>query len=182
MKVSIFVKQNPSLSELKEYQNFSDKNWDEHYHVKDEEEENFFDRPKIVILAYLKNQLVGLLNIHVKNIIIENEQFLLGGIGGVVTDKEFRRKGIAIKILNKAIRVLKSNNFDIAMLCTDISKLGALYKRVGFVPLGKSYYFISKSGKEKAEQSGMIAPVKSQRIFRKIMLTKETINVGISNF
>ena len=182
MKVSIFIKRNPSQLELKEYQRFSDKNWGKHYESEEEVKENFFDIPKFVVLAYTKNRLVGLLNIFIKKAIIENLSFSVGGIGGVVTDKEFRHKGIATIILKKTMQVLKLNNIDVAMLCTDIPKLGHLYNKLDFVPLGKPYYFFSKNGDERAENSGMIAPVKSLKIFRKIMLTKGKISVGQSNF
>lgn len=182
MKTKIIVKQNPTVSELKRYQKFADENWGKQDESAKELKYNFFDKPKIVILGYSENQLIGLLNIHLKKINVGSKIYSLGGIGGVVTQKKFRHRGIATKLLRKAKKILKKEGPDIAMLNTDISKFGDLYKRIGFVSLGKPYYYFSKNGKEKVENSGMIMPVKSQKIYKEILNTNEKINVGRSNF
>lgn len=182
MKIKISIKYNPTVSELNRYQKFADKNWGKQDKSAEELKDNFFNKPKIVILAYSENQLMGLLNIHLKQGKIGSKIFSIGGIGGVVTQKEFRHRGIATKILQKAKKILKVKDLDMAMLNTNIPKFGGLYKKIGFVPLGKPYYFFSKSGKEKVENSGMIMPIKSQKIFNNILSTKEKINVGRSNF
>ena len=182
MNIKTIIKVNPSSSELKKYQKFADGNWGEEHDPKEEIKDNFFDLPKIVILAFVKAKLVGLLNLHIRKISFGKKSIILGGVGGVVTHVNYRYKGVATKLLNKALKVLRSENAEVSLLCTDIPKLGSLYSKVGFVPLGKPYYFISKNGTEKNNESGMIAPVKSEQIFKSILTTKEKINIGLSNF
>jgi len=182
MNLNIVIRQNPTNSELIKNQIFADKNWGEQDESAEEVRENYFDTPKFVVRAYLNKRMVSLANIHIKKIISDGKSITVGGIGGVVTDMEYRHKGIALKVLKKAMLFLKSINADVAMLCTDIPRLGGLYEKVGFIPLGKPYYFLTKQGAEKVSFDGMIAPIGDMKKFKKILESNEKINVGASNF
>jgi predicted acetyltransferase len=181
MDIKIVVNNHPSKAQLRKYQEFSDKHWGKHNHSK-EERKNFFDVPKIVVLAYFKTQLVGLLNIHIRNVHSGNKSFSLGGIGGVVVNKKTRRKRIATKLLKQAMKEMREMKIDVSMLCTNVNKLGDLYKKVGFTPLQKPYYFYDLNKKQQKEMGGMIAPVSSKKNSNMLLNSKEKINVGLSNF
>jgi predicted acetyltransferase len=182
MKVNVFTNKNPSQLDLKKFEEFSNKNWGKHYESKEERKEIYFATPKYVVLAYTGIQLIGKLDIYIRKAYVGSSSFSVGGIGGVVTHKEFRRKKIATKILKESIKLLKLDKIDVAMLTTDIPKLGGLYSKVGFVPLGKPYYFYAKNGDEKAVDSGMIAPVSSIQVFQQVLSATEKIHIGHSNF
>ena len=93
-----------------------------------------------------------------------------------------RRKGIATLVLKKGMKILKQEKCDIAHLCTDIIKLKSLYSKFGFVPLGKKYTYIGKSGKKYIEKDGMIAPVNSVTKFKEILNSSEIFNIGLGNW
>lgn len=181
----IVIPKNKITTDLKkEFDVFSEENWDEHVDSPGEIRNKFFLPFDYAILGKVEeNQIVGLLGLHIKrDLKFKNISFSAGSIGGVVTHKQFRHKGVATKILKKAIQVFKNEKVDIAMLCTEIDKLGPLYQKVGFVPLGRPYYFTQKDGKEGVENGGMVTKINSQKIFNEILNSKEKLDVGESNF
>lgn len=181
MDFDIFVipKDKIDFSELKI---FADNNWGDEDESEEEVKNNFFDNNKSAVIAKVDDKLVGLLYIHKRVTILNNKNISFAGIGGVVVHKDYRHLRIATKILEKAIEVLKKDKIDIALLCTDIKNLGKLYNKVGFVPLGRPYYFIQKDEKEGLEKGGMIARVNSQDVFDEILNSNGKLNVGVSNF
>ena len=102
---------------------------------------------------------------------------ILGGFGGVCTHSEFRRKGIARKLLQKGMGVLKDNKCDIAFLNSDPKRLAFLYEKIGFVPLQREYRATGESGKIYLSKSGMIAPVCSQKIFESVLKDNEVFDL-----
>lgn len=107
----------------------------------------------------------------------------MAGLGGVVTRVDCRRQGIMSQILRKFFAdYLPKYKFDMAMLCTDVKKLGNLYGRVGFVPLNRSYYFLDKNAVEKEETGGMIMGLQNKNVVTKIFISKTKLFVGKSNF
>ncbi len=57
-----------------------------------------------------------------------------------------------------------------------------LYGRVGFLPLGKPYTYLGKSGKRYTENDGMVAQVKSKDIFDFITKDEEPFDIGNGNW
>jgi hypothetical protein len=57
-----------------------------------------------------------------------------------------------------------------------------LYSQVGFIPLGKPYSYLGKSGKRYVEYDGMIAPVKSKNRFDLVMKSEEVLDIGVGNW
>jgi len=180
LKIEVTIKL--SGGKLETLNKFSDENWDEHEVSLEEERANFFDNDKFAVIAKIDGNMVGYLFVHERNLIFNRIPIKLAGIGGVVVHRKFRHKGIATAILTTTIKLLKKEKFDIALLSTDINKLGELYKRVGFVPLGKPYSFIDIKGLRKEENGGMIANINSKEIFDEILTSNNKLNVGISNF
>ncbi|HET7099410.1 MAG TPA: GNAT family N-acetyltransferase [Patescibacteria group bacterium] len=181
LTISVIKNASPDLrSELKE---FSDSNWGDHVDNSSEILLNFFLPFDIAILAKDGDVDVGLIEIFFKkNIVFGKGTTNVGGIGGVVVHKDYRHQKIATKMLSKVLEVLSREKFDIAMLCTDIKRLGVLYEKVGFVPLGRKYLFFDKNGKLKEETGGMIAEIDSKKMFDQILHSKRIINLGRGNF
>ncbi len=183
MNLEITVLKNVSSRLRKELKIFSDTNWGDHVDPSKEILLNFFLPFDMAVLTKDNDKNVGLIEVFLKKKArMGEENIYVGGIGGVVTHKGYRHQGIATAMLKKVLEVLKEEKVDIAMLCTEIDRLGSLYKNVGFIPLGRSYVFTDKNGNLKEDKGGMIAQVLSKEVFEKILLSKEIINVGVSNF
>lgn len=168
--------------DFKELDLFATNHWGEREESREEVDNNFFDKNKSAVIAKINDELVGLLYFHERKTVFNNKEIAFAGIGGVVVHKEYRHLGIATKILEKVIEVLEKDKINIALLCTDIERLGKLYAKVGFVPLGRPYYFIDKLGKEQNSNDGMIAKINSQEFFDEMLNSNEKLNVGMSNF
>jgi predicted GNAT family N-acyltransferase len=180
MEIQIIKKIDRSLK-LK-LDNFADKNWGETTDSEEYLNNNFFDQNKIAITLNKNNKLVGLLYLHERKTKFKNISVQIGCIGGVVVDKNMRRHGLATMLLKSSKDIMLKDGIDVAVLCTDIDKLGNLYIKSGFVPLGRPYYYTDKNGVERTDNGGMIAPVTSNVIFKSILNSKSKFYVGISNF
>ena len=177
MKISVI--NNPSVTKIKTFKKFWGSNKD--YEDENDPSINFFDKPDIAIVANNEN-LIGMLYLYFREIMFDGSMVKLAGVGGVVTHKDHRHQGVATTLLSTAHEVMEKKECDIAILCTDIEKLGKLYTTIGFVPLGRSYYFEDKNGKESEETGGMIAPIVSTKLFNKILSSNNKLYVGKSNF
>lgn len=121
--------------------------------------------------------MIGSIGLYARSIIFLDKEILLGGIGGVCTHRNFRKRGIAKKMLEKSAKLLKDKNCDIALLATDINKLGKLYESIGFVPLNRKFVVTGKSGKKYYDEGGMIAPVASMEKFNLVLNSQEVFNI-----
>lgn len=178
----ITIIEKPDESLLKKINIFSKENWGEHDESATELRNNYFDTPNIVVIASLNDEIIGIQLVFLRKITYKDVEIKLAGLGGLVVHKDLRHKGIASILLKATLKNLASKNIDVAMLCTDIEVLGHLYRRVGFIPLGRSYYFFDKNGKEKLESGGMIAVVNNKSVFDLILNTQDSLVVGSSNF
>lgn len=136
------------------------------------------------VVALHDDKVFGVIIVLKRNISFQGQEILLGGIGGVCTDKSKRRMGIATMLLKTAMEHLRKNNCDVAYLCADIHNPGMvrLYGQVGFVILNKPHTYLGKSGKRYTDTDGMIAPVSSQEVFMEIMRDKEPFDIGRGNW
>ncbi len=123
-------------------------------------------------------KVAGRVKLFKRTIQFQGEPVVVGGVGGVWTRKANRRKGVASTLLKQAMEILKEDNCDIALLNTNIKKLGALYGAVGFQALGHLYSFVGKSGKSYFEDNAMIAPVNSLDLFYKIAKDSKPLDIG----
>lgn len=147
-----------------------------------QEREKFFSRPKARILAFEGDQIIGRIMLHERTIKFRDKDIAMGGIGGVCTHRNKRNQGIATQMLERAMKILKEWDCDIAYLCAEIDKTGSLYGRVGFVPLNKPYTFYGRSGSLYEHKNGMIAPLNSREIFDDVLHTKEKLHLGKGNW
>lgn len=139
--------------------------------------DRFGSLPFGYVIGYDGNQIIGVTNLLKRNIKFKEQNITLGGIGGVCTHSEFRRRGIAQKLLQESMKVLKRNKCDIAFLNTDINRLASLYGKVGFVPLQREYRATGASCKTYLCKAGMIAPVCTKKIFESVLNDIEVLDL-----
>lgn len=144
---------------------------------------NKTDRLKYVV-AFDRQTVIGIIILFKRKITYDGESIELGGIGGVGTKKEYRGKGIATQMLNLAKSTLEEEACDVAYLGTDINDpiLLKIYGRLGFVLLPQQYTYLGKSGKRYFENNGLLAPIKSNEIFHKILKSSEAFDIGNGNW
>lgn len=167
-----------------EIDKFAKDNWGINvYETPEEVANNFFATPTYWLTGKINGELIALLDVFERKIIFDHKEYLLAGIGGVLTEKNNRQKGYATELLKYCmVNLLPKDGVDVAMLCTDIAKLGGLYGQVGFVPLGRKYFFMDKNDVERSESGGMIASVNNQDLVNRIMSSTDKLFVGESNF
>jgi ribosomal protein S18 acetylase RimI-like enzyme len=133
------------------------------------QDDRFGSLPFGYVIGYEGDLIIGVTNLLKRNIKFKEQDITLGGFGGVCTHSEFRRQGIATKLLKEGMKILKDNKCGIAFLNTDPNRLASLYNKIGFVPLQREYKATGASGKIYLGKSGMIAPVCSKKIFKLVL-------------
>jgi predicted acetyltransferase len=128
------------------------------------------------------NKIIGAVVILKRRIKFNNLDIILGGIGGVAVIRKYRRRGIATFMLKRAMGELKKAGCDLAYLCAYIEKMGELYRSVGFMPLGRQYTFLDKTGNRYFEADAMIAPVNSPEKFQAVLTGKKVLDIGRGNW
>ena len=134
------------------------------------------------ILARTGGALIGAIKLLQRAIPFGGRAIQLGGLGGVATRADWRGRGVASATTSAAMATLRQRGCDIAYLCTDIARLGKLYGRVGFVPLGRAHTYLGASGTRYTDTDGMIAPVNSPEIFATVIEGKEPFDIGRGNW
>jgi predicted N-acetyltransferase YhbS len=134
------------------------------------------------ILAHADAELIGAIKLSRRTIPFAGSTIRLGGLGGVATREDWRRRGVASATTALAMDVLRQHGCDIAYLCTDIEKLGPLYGKVGFVALGRPHTYLGASGKRYTDDDGMIALVNSRAIFEEVLAAQGPFDIGGGNW
>jgi predicted acetyltransferase len=145
--------------------------------IKEYQDDRFGSLPFSYVIGCEGDRIIGVVNLLKRKIKFKEQNITLGGFGGVCTHAEFRRQGIARKLLQEGMKVLKKNKCDIAFLNTDPKRLGSLYGNVGFVPLPRKYKATGASGKIYLSEAGMIAPVCSKKIFELVLKDTEVFDL-----
>ncbi|UCE21929.1 MAG: GNAT family N-acetyltransferase [Candidatus Aminicenantes bacterium] len=147
-----------------------------------EEEEKFYSQPKVWLLVFENDQIIGTTALHQRKIQFDNTDIFMGGVGRVCTRMDKRRQGIARQMLKEAMKILREWGCDMAFLCANVKESGDLYAQVGFVPLNKPYTYSGRSGKLYEEINGMIAPLNSFKIFEDVLHSTEKLHLGSGNW
>lgn len=147
-----------------------------------EEEEKFYSQPKAWLLVFENDQIIGTTALHQRKIQFDNKDVVLGGIGRVCTRKGRRRQGIAVKMLEEAVKTLRKWACDMVFLCANVKESGNLYTQGGFVPLNKPYTYTGRSGKLYEESNGMIASINSYEIFEEVLHSARKLHLGLGNW
>lgn len=135
-----------------------------------------------LVVARDKDGLVGGIKLFKRTCVYDDQEYQLGGFGGVFTANQYKRQGVATMMLAKSMLALEYLHVDVAYLCTDISKLDKLYRPFGFRHLTQGHTYLGKSGKRYTEYDGMLAMVSSWEIFSQLMLSDTPIDIGVGNW
>lgn len=135
------------------------------------------------IVAIENGQIIGCITTLKRTITFEGENIVLGGIGAVCTHPDKRRMGISSALLAASKVELQKAGADIAYLCTDVDEEGQwLYSKIGFVPLRRSHTYLGPSGQRYFDDDGMIAPINSPEVFKRVMASREPFDIGSGNW
>lgn len=179
IKISVLRPEDIDIQKIEE---FTKGHWGKHIDTPEDLRLNFFAPHDYYVLSYSGSTLIGLIALQIrKNIMIGDTPATCGTIGGVVVHRDYRMQGIAQSMLKEAMAKFAKEKVDIAILCTEISKLGKMYGRVGFVPLNKPYFFYNLDGVLMSDNDGMIASVTNKKLFDLAMQPNTKINIGESD-
>ncbi|MBL8014595.1 MAG: GNAT family N-acetyltransferase [Candidatus Doudnabacteria bacterium] len=183
IQIQTFSELSPELEIVRK--NFGDRNFDiEEAGDPDwaeEIKEWFWKDPDTYVLAYLGDELVGVATFFKKEVEFQGEKLKIAGLGGLTVAKEHRGEGVGRKLIEERLKIAQEWGADIAFLNTDIDKLGGMFAKFGFQPLGRNYSFVGKSGQVHEDDSGMIAPINSRDKFAKVLQSVEVFFIGESN-
>jgi ribosomal protein S18 acetylase RimI-like enzyme len=142
------------------------------------------DKPKKTIVVMERGKLLGRTKLFKRTSVFDDTRIVIGGIGGVCVEPNVRRQGIGSCMIHAAIRELKKDKADIALLIVDSKnrKLVSFYQKLGFTLLNKNCTYTGKSGKCYADKHAMIAPVGSRKIYAAISKTKLPFHIGSGSF
>ncbi len=136
------------------------------------------------VIAEQDGEVMGAGELFIRSISFQENQVVLGGIGGLCTRKDQRKQGVGTLLLNRAMEELQRAKADIAYLCTKVDKdwMVQFYEKVGFVRLVRGHTYTGKSGKRYTEFDGMIAPVCLSELFQRVSMIKRTFDIGRGNW
>jgi ribosomal protein S18 acetylase RimI-like enzyme len=142
-------------------------------------EEDFIAKSFARIFALKGGEIVGMLSLFKRNIIFSGKKIILGGLGGACVAEEFRRRGVATRMLKKGLEILRQERCDIVCLNADLEKQAyKLYEKVGFKLMKRRISFENSKGKIKFDTGTMFTPVCSKQIYDFVMKSKKTFHYG----
>jgi predicted acetyltransferase len=150
---------------------------------RDMENEEFFDLDGSRIgrtVATLDGKVIGKISLYQRLLEYKNIPIKLGGIGGVCTDPEYRRQGVASSLLPYSLAALKKAKCDIVFLGVDINSLWKihLYEKLGFSFIPGGYNFIGKTGIKHKRLDGMILSLNTPYIVDMILKDNQPFFIG----
>jgi GNAT superfamily N-acetyltransferase len=100
--------------------------------------------PEHIFIAEVEGKLVGSVDLKLKKLHLGEEVYLkTGGIAGVCTDSDYRRKGIATNLMQQALNYVKQSGVSNSALFTDLDiPAHRIYSRLGFVDITTEKSFI----------------------------------------
>ncbi|KAG5440546.1 hypothetical protein PCK2_000371 [Pneumocystis canis] len=101
-------------------------------------------RPDLCFLAIEEDIIVGTIICKLEN----HKKYLRGYIAMLVVKKEYRRRGIASKMVEKILTIMKEKNIDEVTLETEVTNREAiiLYENFGFIRDKRLYrYYLNTS-------------------------------------
>lgn len=133
-------------------------------------------------LAYSGTVLVGAVQLFERVLPFGGRTVRLGGLGGVATDPDWRGQGIAAATTAAAMAELRRAGSEVAYLCA-LPEVGQrLYRKVGFVPLGRPYTYRGASGTQYTDHNGWLAPLNDPALFAALLADMATLDLAGSNW
>ncbi|MDD2483054.1 MAG: GNAT family N-acetyltransferase [Candidatus Shapirobacteria bacterium] len=128
------------------------------------------------LLLYIENKLVGHISITKRIINYKNKQYLVGGIGDVAIDKEYREKGFGNKLMKEVNKILKEGNYDLGILFNH-PKLDNFYSSCDWIPKDNGKIFATVNGILEDQMRTFLLPInlteKDLEVWK-----NEDINIG----
>ena len=148
------------------------------------DEDKYCSLPYAHVLALERGSVIGVARLFSRCIVFDGELVFVGGFGSVTTRKNRRRLGVASALLQRGMEDFRLRLFDLAFLNSDVHNLTfvRLYGRVGFVALDKPYSCIGKSGRKYVSYDGMIAPVTSLGIYKRVLSSKSVLDIAFGSW
>ena len=139
---------------------------------------------KYYILAMESGRIIGETRVYKRTITFNGQKIVLGGIGSVATHPDFRKQGVATKMVRRGMDFLKKDLCDVAYLCADGQSLKALefYESFGFRRLLQNHTYTGRSGKRYTDTDGLLAPVGSKKLFNTILAAASPFDIGVGNW
>lgn len=136
------------------------------------------------ILAAENDQLIGETRIFKRTIKFNDKKIVLGGVGSVATHPDYRKQGLATRMVRKGMGLLNKEQCDVAYLCADVHSPKALefYEQFGFRRLLQKHTYKGRSGKRYIDSDGMIGPSGSKKLFHQILASPSPFDIGKGNW
>lgn len=126
-----------------------------------------------------ENQIVGILYIYKRLSEYDGQEFYIGGFGGLGILPDYRGKGYARQMVEKALQMSYEMGVDIACLFVDRNdNIYKLYEKLGYTFLNRAAYYIDSLGKEKMIMDVMILGLNNKALAEKILTTKCKYHYG----
>ena len=135
------------------------------------------------VVALDKGKVIGLGAVFARQIMFLGKSIKLGGVGKIRVAEEYRKMGVASRIMVIVMDELNKVGVDVALLCTNTNSfLVDFYRKYGFQLLGRPYKFKGKSGNPYQVEEGMLAPIRSDQIYVELMQSDQIMDIGIGNW
>ena len=128
------------------------------------------------LLLYLDGKLIGHIGINKRIINYKNKTYIIGGIGDVAIDKEYREKGFGNKLMKEVNKILEAENYDLGILFNH-PKLDNFYSSCGWIPKDKGKIFATINGLSEDQMRTFLFPINLTENDLEIW-KNEDINIG----
>jgi GNAT superfamily N-acetyltransferase len=105
-----------------------------------------YAHPQWHLLGYLDDVLVAQVGVLQRTIAIGRDLHLIGGVGFLVTEPDYRGRGFAAQIMNGAVAFLKDKLRLSFALLTCKPRLESLYTGMGWRTVSESNVFVQPTG------------------------------------
>lgn len=114
------------------------------------------------LLLYLDGKLIGHIGINKRIINHKNKTYIVGGIGDVAIDSQYRSQGFGNKLMKEVNKVLKEENYDLGVLFCH-PKLDNFYSSCDWVSKNNGKIFATVNGILEDQRRTFLLPIKLTR-------------------
>ena len=146
-----------------------------------EVKECFYSEIWARVCAFSQQILIGHLILHKRKIIFDGKTMIIGGAVGTCVKKQFRKQGVAERMMKIGLSALTKEKCDVACLNVDFEKgenAIKLYKKLGFTMMQRQISFEDSLGKVRHDSGTMFIPLCSVEKYNHIMESLVTFHYG----
>ena len=135
------------------------------------------------VLAMRQNEVIGRVAVFKREINMNKKKVVLGGIGKLKVRDDWRRQGVATKLIDQAMPLFEKIGCDLVYLCTNIQNpiMTKFYEKYGFRYFEPGCEYCGKSGKKYHETGAMFAAVNTS-LYEWLMNHTKPISIGCGNW